>query len=112
MLLSTELKIGECNEIPPTKLPNAKDNHELLKRITYTDNAVICLKLRDNLFTLAQMRHRWFMQFFDLTNPTDEFNGVDLNKVDSLFCIIVAEKPLLPLMVKKNRPRQSYSKFA
>lgn len=52
---------------------------------------MISIKLRSDLFTLAQMRDNNLMEFFDISRPADQWDGVDLNHVAVLFCNYVAD---------------------
>jgi hypothetical protein len=79
----------------------------LLKKIARTLNAVISLKLREDLYTLAQMREGSLMQFFDVRCADGVWKTIDLNKTKELFCIAVAEKRLLELMVEMVPPERA-----
>lgn len=63
----------------------------MLKRSVWKSGKVISIKLKEDLFTLAQMRENSLMEFFDISRPSDQWNGVDLNHVSALFCIYVAD---------------------
>jgi len=64
-------------------------------------NKVISIKLDDNLYTLAQMvNHTAKMQFFDIFNEEDEWD-VNLNEVDDLFLLDVANVVIQKLGVRK-----------
>lgn len=73
----------------------------MLRRITWVQDAVFSLKIRDDLFTLAQMRRNHIMQFFDVRSGTGAWADIDLNSVRSLFFIFVAENKLKPLIEEK-----------
>lgn len=73
----------------------------MLKRIVWKDNDVFSVRLRDDLFTLAQMRTNQIMQFFDVFRTTNDWSGLDLNSVRSLFYLFVADNRLKPLFVEK-----------
>ncbi|MCX8727271.1 hypothetical protein [Gilliamella sp. B2838] len=67
------------------------------------------------MYSLAQSRKNHWMEFFNIFNDKDEWNGVDLNKVNILFTYSVAAHRLKELLVsiqdehvRKNvRPQQS-----
>jgi len=76
----------------------------MLKRIVWKNGKVISLKLRDDLYTLVQMRENHYLQFFKISQPHDEWNGIDLSKVDTLFFQYAATcvfKGLASKVVKK-----------
>ena len=61
-----------------------------MKRLRWTDDGAFSIRLRDDLFTVCQMREKAFMQFFDIRSRDDNWKGIDLNQVDSLFSVLVA----------------------
>ena len=61
-------------------------------RIVWRDDAVISVKLRDDLHTLAQRRCNHLMQFFDIRSADGAWTDVDLSKIEPIFCIFVAEQ--------------------
>ena len=71
-----------------------------MKKLTWKDGTVINVKLREDLFTLAQMRLNHCMQFFDIRNSDGIWQGIDLNSIKPLFCAFVAENRLKPLFVE------------
>jgi len=73
----------------------------MLKRVRWTDDAVFSLRLREDLYTLAQMRHNHIMQFFDLWRADGSWTDVDLGAEKSLFFAFVAEHKLKPLLVER-----------
>jgi hypothetical protein len=80
----------------------------MLKRTRWKLDAVLSLKLRDDLYTLAQTRTNCLTQFFDIRSADGQWSGVDLNAVDPLFCIYVADnrmKPIIDAVVKDEQAR-------
>jgi len=73
----------------------------MLKKIVWNEDSVFSLQLREDLFTLVQMRRNHLMQFFVVRNSTNEWAGTDLNAEYSLFYIFVAENRLKSLFVEK-----------
>ena len=59
------------------------------KRVTWKENALISLKLRDDLFTIAQMLRLPFLRLFKVSNTDGVWRNLDLNKVEVLFCVTV-----------------------
>ena len=43
----------------------------MLKKITWEEGKVFSLKLKEDLYTLVQMRADYYLQFFDLTCAQD-----------------------------------------
>ena len=89
----------------------------MLKKTGCKENDVVVLEIGNEAFTLAQMRKNGIMQFFDIVQPRNAWDGVDLNDVPSLFFIYVAEKNLDSLIVVKclvpcdHFPRRSWPLF-
>jgi hypothetical protein len=61
-------------------------------------DAILSVKLRDNLYTLAQMRVNYLMQFFDVRSSDGQWRDIDLNVAPRLFCIYVAECWMRPIL--------------
>jgi hypothetical protein len=76
----------------------------MLKKIVWEKNAIFSLKLRDDLFTLVQMREGSILQFFDIRATKNEWADIDLNTKSTLFFNIAAEKPLKTLFIEKIDP--------
>lgn len=73
----------------------------MLKKITWQEGKVLSLKLKDDLYTLVQMRKDYYLQFFDLTHNEDDWTGVELEKVDTLFFIFTSTKALKGLAISE-----------
>lgn len=73
----------------------------MLKKITWQEDKVFSLKLKDDLYTLAQMRKDYYLQFFDLTSTQDTWTNVNLEKVETLFLIFTSTKALKDLAVSE-----------
>ena len=71
----------------------------MLNKITWQEGKVLSLKLKDDLFTLVQMRKNFYLQFFDLRSAQDTWTDVDLEKADTLFFIFTSTKALKGLAV-------------
>lgn len=61
------------------------------------DGAVFSIKIEGVGYTAAQLRDDCQMDFFDIIKENDEWDNVDLNQVDVLFCIVVSAHRLLKL---------------
>ena len=71
------------------------------KRVVWKDDAVIVLKLNDELFTVGQMLNDPYVMFFSLWKTSDDFVALNLNETDELFTIPVARDFLQLRMVRK-----------
>jgi hypothetical protein len=78
----------------------------MLKKMNWLEDSVLSIRLRDNLFTLAQMRRNHVMQFFALSRASNEWTGLDLNGESSMFFAFVAESKLKALFVENLDPGQ------
>jgi hypothetical protein len=70
-----------------------------VKSIKWTEDGVLSMRLRPDLYTLAQMRQNNLVQFFDISSEDGDWADVDLSTVAPLFCIYVATRPLKALSV-------------
>ena len=62
---------------------------------------VLSIKLRDDLFTLAQVSVSPCLMFFYVANRDVVWQKVDLNHVDLLFCVAVATARMKPLIAEQ-----------
>ncbi|MGE9549404.1 hypothetical protein [Snodgrassella sp. CS2] len=87
----------------------------LTKKQRSQENTVFGVYIKEGLYSLAQSRKNHWMEFFNIFNDKDEWDGIDLNKVNILFTYSVAAHRLKELLVsildehvRKNvRPQQS-----
>lgn len=77
----------------------------MMKRVSWINDSVISVQLREDLHTLAQMRSNHLMEFFDIRG-NGEWKEVDLTSVPVLFCIFVAEHRLRPLFARRVPPKE------
>ena len=75
------------------------------KRVTWKENALISLKLRDDLFTIAQMLRLPFLRLFKICNRDGVWRNLDLNEVEVLFCAMVGRVVRQQLCEGKVRDR-------
>ncbi len=61
------------------------------------DGAIFSIKIEGGGYTAAQLRDDCQMDFFDIRNESDDWEGINFNNVDVLFCIVVAAHRLLKL---------------
>jgi len=73
----------------------------MLKNVEWVENDIYSVVLREDLYTLVQMRKNNILQFFDITNSLDEWSGVDLGKLPTLFFKFVALKGIKRIFVRK-----------
>lgn len=78
-----------------------------VKRFTWQEDAVLSIRLRPDLYTLAQMRQNSLMQFFDVRSEDGRWADVDLTTVEPLFCIYVAERRFKALLVAVVSPEEA-----
>ena len=69
----------------------------------YKLNSIISIKIRDDLFSLAQARENHLYEFFDVKREDENWGIVDLNNEKSLFCIFVASSKMRGLFFKPNK---------
>jgi hypothetical protein len=78
----------------------------MLKSIRWERDAVFSLRLREDLYSLCQMRQASIMQFFVICSPRGTWASVDLNEHRTLATLFVAESRLKPLFVEKLGPER------
>jgi hypothetical protein len=87
-----------------------------MARVTWKANALVHIKLRDDLYTVGQMLGSAFMRFFDIANKDGVWKNIDLNAVDPLFQVAVGQVVMQRLVIGKitdtsvigsNRPFES-----
>jgi hypothetical protein len=75
-----------------------------LKRIPDAENTILCFLIREDLFTLAQLRGNCLMEFFDVFRNEPKWQGIDLNTAPIIFCAYAAEKRFKPLITEVVSP--------
>ena len=78
----------------------------MLKKVEWREDDVYSLRLRDDLYTLVQMRKNHLMQFFDLRRAQDDWQNVTLDACPTLFFKFVAVTGLKRLFSRKLGPSQ------
>jgi hypothetical protein len=56
-----------------------------MARIVWKENAIVSIKIRDNLFTLAQMINSPYLIFFNVFSADEQWKAINLEKVPVLF---------------------------
>lgn len=69
----------------------------MLKKKDLVTGAILSIKLKEDLYTLGQLHYNHRLECFDITRKTDEWSGVNLNTINPIFCLVVAESRLLKL---------------
>ena len=76
-------------------------------RAFWKQDGVISLKLRDDLYSLAQMVNSIAkMRFYNIFKAKDEWLGTDFNQVESLFCVSVGNVVIQRLGVRRVPPKE------
>lgn len=70
----------------------------MLKRLIWTEGTVLSIRIRDDLFALAQMRKNFLLEFFSVSSQNDEWRNVDLNFTTLMFTGFFATKFLKPVV--------------
>jgi hypothetical protein len=73
----------------------------LLKK-DLVEGAVLSIKLKENLYTIAQVKYDHTLQCFNIFREDDNWDGVDLNKEKHLFCVVIATSVILKLFKAKH----------
>lgn len=76
----------------------------MAKRTFWRDGDVLSIKLRDDLYTLAQMRIPPYLCFFDVRSAEGKWTGIKLDDAGLLFCILVSDARLKPIIAEKVPP--------
>lgn len=64
----------------------------MLKSLKWQEGLVLSIKVEEGLFVVAQMRKNHLLEVFNIFRSTDDWSGIDLNKVDVLFAVFVSIK--------------------
>jgi hypothetical protein len=73
----------------------------MLKSIKWELDSVFSLRLRDDMYSLCQMRQASIMQFFAICSRSGIWEKVDLNNHGTIAALFVAERQLKPLFVER-----------
>jgi hypothetical protein len=72
-----------------------------MRKIPFAVGDVLNIKLRDDLFSIAQVSLPSYVTFFDIASKNGDWKDVDLSKTPILFCAVVATTRMKPLIVGK-----------
>lgn len=72
------------------------------KRIIWKSGDLLSIKLRDGLFTIAQMLTSPLMRFYDISDNDGQWRHVDLNQVAPLFRVMVASRLINKYLVHEK----------
>ncbi|MBP1127146.1 MULTISPECIES: hypothetical protein [Pseudomonas] len=85
----------------------------MLKTLKWQKDLVLSVQVEKDLFTLAQMRENYLLEFFDVFRCDENWEGVDLNSAKIIFCIFVSPKNIKSIfsdravddsVIRNNRP--------
>jgi len=76
------------------------------KKMKWQDGNIFSLKLRDDLYTLVQMRKDYYLQFFDIKSSFDGWSDVNLAATDTLFFVFTSTAALKALVVSEPSPEK------
>jgi hypothetical protein len=63
-----------------------------MKRLCWKSDDLLNIKLRENLFTIAQMLTLPMMRFYDISNMDGQWENIDLNEIEPLCRVMVASR--------------------
>lgn len=73
--------------------------------IVWKEDALVNIKLRDDLYTIGQMLISPAMRFYDIVSKDDAWQSLDLNNVNPLFQVYIGQTVLQRLAVGKIREK-------
>jgi hypothetical protein len=62
-----------------------------MKRVQWREDSLVNLKVRDGLYTIGLMKRSPYMWIFDIHNGTGVWENLELNAIEPLFCVIIAQ---------------------
>ncbi|AKP27046.1 conserved hypothetical protein [Leptospira interrogans serovar Manilae] len=74
-----------------------------MKRVVWKEGDLVSLKLKDDLYTFAQMLCSPYMRFFDLSCVNGDWKEIDFAQSKEIFCVLVGQIVLQKLVVEKIR---------
>ncbi len=77
----------------------------MARSVTWKEDGIVSIKLRDDLFTLGQMLKFPYMRFFKLKSDEGRWHAIDLGNVEPLFCVQVGRVVLQELVAAKVKDR-------
>lgn len=75
-----------------------------MARATWTEDALVNIKLRDDLYTVGQMLVSPFMRFFDVSNVHGIWDNIRLDQDKVLFQVMVGQPVMQNLVMGKIPP--------
>lgn len=88
-----------------------------MMRIIWKPSYLINLKLRNNLYTIAQLEGNFVVGFFDIFNAHSMWKNINLNTIHQLFRVFVAKISIQtlaegrikdPTVIPSTIPKESY----
>ncbi|EJO70262.1 hypothetical protein LEP1GSC132_0795 [Leptospira kirschneri str. 200803703] len=74
-----------------------------MKRVVWKEGDLVSLKLKDDLYTFAQMLRSPYMRFFDLSCIDGNWKEIDFAQSKEIFCVLIGQIVLQKLVVEKIR---------
>lgn len=76
-----------------------------MARIVWKENALVNIKLRENLYTIGQLLVSPIVRFYDIATKDGAWEAVDLNNVKPLFQVYIGQVVLQRLVVGKIKEK-------
>jgi hypothetical protein len=76
-----------------------------MARVVWKENALVSIKLRDDLYTIGQMLVSPSMRFYDIPSKDGIWKSVDLNYVKPLFQVFVGQVVMQKLVAEKVKEK-------
>jgi hypothetical protein len=74
----------------------------MAKRIIWKSGDLLSIKLKDDLFTIAQILTSYIARFYDISNKDGQWEHVDLNQVTPLCRVMVASRLINKYLVHEK----------
>ncbi len=82
-------------------LTHLKKGVIVIARIIWKENTLVNIQLKDDLFTIGQLLFSPFMRLYKIKNTDGHWQNIDLNNVESLFCVTIGKVVLKNLVKEK-----------
>ena len=76
-----------------------------MAKVIWKENDLVNLRLKDDLFTIGQMLRRPYMRFYNIQSTDGCWKNIDLNKVESLFTVLIGRVVLQQLVTGKIKDK-------
>ncbi|MBA3987054.1 MAG: hypothetical protein H0X63_10885 [Flavobacteriales bacterium] len=72
-----------------------------MARIIWKEGDIVNIKLRNDLYTIGILLVDPYIMLFDLSNTNGEWENIDLDKVPTLFCVLIGRDFLQHSVISK-----------